>query len=607
MSGPLDMMRNLWRRDSDSVAHAVHASAISSPSHPCPWRAVTRAAGIPDSLNYCSTTLSRVLDQTAERYGPSIAMVYGERKWTYGQLLADVNRIAGGLAHLGVRRRDRVALALPNCPDFVAIFFAIQMLGAVAVILGPLMGADDLDRAFSMTTPQVAIGLDLRAPVMAEASRNSHSLEFWVSSSLESYQGSLNRFGYRMKRWYGGNGFSKKISCVTLGDLMADAAARPPTIEPDPDDVAILQPTGGTTEGLKLAQLSHRNLLSNAMQIGSFTAAQPAQAKILAVLPMFHVYGLTTCLITGVFSAAQMILLTRFDAGQTLDAVREHRPTIFPLVPAICDALCDKLETDGEIDRPLQSVQLCLSGAAPLPQHTAERFKKIAGADVIEGYGLTESSPVTHANPPGHVRVGSIGIPMPDTLARVAKMDDPDRDAPFGEPGELLISGPQVMLGYFGDSELNRGVLTTDANGRTWLHTGDVASMDEDGYFHIVDRMKDMIIRSGMKVYPSRVERVLKEHPNVKEVAVFGRPDPVHTERVIAAVVLKTEVANSRHLAGELRALCTSHLAPYEVPEEFEFLDALPRTPLGKLRKYSLRQSPAAPVPPKNPEEGKAA
>jgi long-chain acyl-CoA synthetase len=607
MTSPLHLMRNLWRREIEApvVSLPVLAPTVESP----PWAGAMRAAGIPATLNYCSTTLSRILDQTADRYGSCTALIYGNARWTYRQLLADVNAIARGLSKLGVRQHDRVALALPNCPDFVAAFFAIQKLGAVVVNLGPLMGADDLERAFSITTPQVAIGLDLRAPVMAQASKHSHSLQYWVSSSLESYQGSLNRIGYRVKRWYGGNGFSHQISSLTLAQVMTEGGPRPTRVEPDMDDVAVLQPTGGTTEGLKLAQLSHRNLLSNAMQVGAFTSTQPGQTSILAVLPMFHVYGLTTSLITGVFTGAKLILQTRFEAGRVLQAVREHRPTIFPLVPAICDALCDEIEKEGAEDKPLEGVKLCLSGAAPLPRQTAERFKRITGAEAVEGYGLTEAAPVTHANPPGHNHIGTIGIPMPDTLARIVKMDEGDVDVAPGDPGELLISGPQIMVGYFGDSELNRGVLTTDASGRTWLHTGDIATMDEDGYFRIVDRKKDMIIRSGMKVYPSRVERVLKEHAAVKEVAVFGRADEVHTEQVVAAIVLKADVARSRALVAELRSLCTAHLAPYEMPEEFEFLETLPRTALGKLRKYRLRDSSPELDPdfPDEPEEGKAA
>jgi long-chain acyl-CoA synthetase len=333
------------------------------------------------------------------------------------------------------------------------------------------------------------------------------------------------------------------------------------------------------------------------MQVDACMASRQAQERILAVLPMFHVYGLTTCLISGVFSASQIILLTRFDPAKTMQAIRAHSPTIFPLVPAICESLCNEIESTGGSPAPLKSVRLCLSGAAPLPKATVDRFIRVAGIEPLEGYGLTEAGPVTHANLPGVSRVGSIGVPLPDTFARIASFADPDHDAAFDEPGELLISGPQIMRGYFGDPDLNRGVLTTDESGRVWLHTGDVASVDKDGYFHIVDRQKDMIIRSGLKVYPSRVEQVLLKHPSVKEVAVFGRPDPVHTERVSAAIVLHHPTQNSQKLVSDLRDFCRQHLAAYEVPEAIEFLEAIPKSPLGKVLKRQLRDSSPEPKP----------
>jgi len=570
------------------------------PQGPPPWHKVLRAAGVPATLIYPSTTLSRLLDQTADRFGDATSLVYKDRRWTYRQLLSDVNRISGGLAQRGIRQRDRVLLALPNSPEFVASFLAIQKLGAVVVNVGPLMGADDLSKTIAITTPLAAIGLDLRIPILAPISHHAASIQHWIWSSLEAYQGPIDRIGYRVKRWYGGNGFSDKAKHVSLVELMSDAPARPPTLEPDVDEVALLQPTGGTTGGLKLAQLSHRNLLANAMQVMACMASRPGQDRILALLPMFHAYGLTTCLTAGILGASEIILLTRFDAAGTLAAIREHSPTIFPLVPAICDALCNELENRGVMDTPLKGVRLCLSGAAPLSKATADRFRRITGARVLEGYGLTEASPVTHANMPGRNRVGTIGVPLPDTFAKIAKPDDPTHELPPGEPGELLISGPQVMLGYFGDPEQNRGVLSTDESGRTWLHTGDIATMDKDGYFRIVDRKKDMINWSGMKVYPSRVENLIMEHQAVKEAAVFGRAHPVRGEQVVAAIVSKTPPQNPAALIAELKALCRGHLAPYEVPEVFELLDSLPRSPLGKVLKTQLRKLPAAPT--LNPE-----
>jgi long-chain acyl-CoA synthetase len=600
MSGTLRSVLRWWHREQMPPQADRSPVAIAPPPQGPPWHKALRGAGVPTTLVYPSTTLSRLLDQTADRFGDATSLIYKDRRWTYRQLLSDVNRIAGGLAQRGIRRRDRVLLALPNSPEFVASFLAIQKLGAVVVNVGPLMGADDLIKAIAVATPQAAIGLDLRIPILAPVSHHAASIQHWIWSSLEAYQGPIDRIGYRVKRWYGGNGFSDKAKHVSLVELMSDAPARPPTLEPEVDEVALLQPTGGTTGGLKLAQLSHRNLLANAMQVQACMASRPGQDRILALLPMFHAYGLTTCLTAGIFGASEIILLTRFDAAGTLAAIREHSPTIFPLVPAICDALCNEIENRGVMDAPLKGVRLCLSGAAPLSKATADRFRRVTGARVLEGYGLTEASPVTHANMPGRNRLGTIGVPLPDTLAKVVQPDDPVRELPPGQPGELLISGPQVMLGYFGDPEQNRGVLSTDESGRTWLHTGDMATMDKDGYFRIVDRKKDMINCSGMKVYPSRVEHVLMQHLAVKESAVFGRADLARGEQVVAAIVTKTPPQNPAALIAELKVLCREHLAPYEVPEVFELLDSLPRSPLGKVLKMQLRKAAAAPTP--NPE-----
>jgi long-chain acyl-CoA synthetase len=309
------------------------------------------------------------------------------------------------------------------------------------------------------------------------------------------------------------------------------------------------------------------------------------------------VYGLTTCLMNGVYSAATMILSTRFNADETLELLREHQPTIFPLVPAICDAISDRLERqnrDGDGSPSLSGLRLCLSGAAPLPAPTAERFERLTGAKVIEGYGLTEASPVTHANLPGNARAGSIGLPMPDTRVRVVDLEDPARDVPVGQVGEMLVSGPQIMRGYFASPEQTARALFTDDDGHTWLRTGDLARYDEDGFFYIVDRRKDMIIRSGLKVYPGKVEKVLRTHAKVVDAAVVGRPHPVHTETVIAVLALADGAPDDgRPLCDELRALCREHLSPYEVPEEFEFVAELPRSPLGKLLKRELRKAPS--------------
>jgi long-chain acyl-CoA synthetase len=498
------------------------------------------------------------------------------------------------LAKLGVRPEDRIILALPNCPEFVAAFFAIQKLGAIPVNVGPLMGADDLAAVIQLTNPRVAIGLDLQAPMLTQAGRHLN-IEHWVWVTLQGYQNVLRRLGYQIKLWHGRETAGHPGSSISLSHLMETAPAKPPTLEPDADATALLQPTSGTTGAVKLARLSHRNLLANSVQVSAWMGVRPGQERYLCVLPMFHVYGLLTGLINPIWSAGAMILETRFDVAECIDLIVRHRPTVFPLVPTICDAICDELDHRPELQR-LEGLRMCLSGAAPLPSATAERFERMTGAKIVEGYGLTEASPVTHCNLPGRTRPGSIGLPMPDTACRIADLDDESREAALGEPGELFVSGPQVMLGYYHDDAESRRALFTDSAGKTWLRTGDIAAVDGDGFFHIVDRRKDMINRSGLKVYPAKTERVLLGHANVQDAAVIGRPDAVHTEQVVAFIVPKSMPADEPAFAQELRALCRQHLAPYEVPATIEFTESIPRSPLGKVLKKQLRGQVAAPI-----------
>jgi long-chain acyl-CoA synthetase len=574
----------------------VAAPAPEPPAEPV-WLKQLDRFGIPRTLVYPTTTLGRLLDQTADRFGAATALVYNNRTWTWQEVKEQTNRLAGGLARLGVRRGDRVVMTLPNCPEFVFAFFAIQKLGAVLVNAGPLMGADDLQTVFTLTSPRVVIGLDLHSPILCRAGKDS-TVEHWVWVTLAFYQTVFKRIGYQFKLWHERDPKADPEQHTTLEKLMAAAPSRPPSVEPDLDRTAVLQPTGGTTGTLKLVQLSHRNFVSNATQVSAWMNGRLGQERFLAVLPMFHVYGLTIGLVTGTYLAAQIIMATRFGAAETLELIRRYKPTIFPLVPAMCDALCDELEKEAkenDTSPRIEGLRVCISGAAPLPQETSDRFIRVTGAQLIEGYGLSEAGPVTHANVPGHPRVGTIGLPMPDTRCRIVSLEDGKTDVRPGECGELLVSGPQIMSGYFSSPEQTRIALTVDdedEEGRVWLHTGDVVRVDEEGYFHVQDRKKDMIIRSGMKVYPAKVERVLAAHELIADAAVIGRPDPVHTEEVIAMVVLKAPPEKREELADALRAYCRQHLAPYEVPAKVEFLDKLPRSALGKLMKKELRARP---------------
>lgn len=604
MRGPFDSMFRWWKHRNGNgrgngqgkpavatVQDAPAAGQNGAPPEP-PWLAQLDREGIPRTLRYPTTTLARLLDQAAERFGDNPALIYNNNRRTYRELLAKVNRMAGGLSRRGVRRGDRVVLALPNCPEYVISFFAIQKLGALVVNAGPLIGADDLRTLITLTTPRALIGLDLQASKIIGAAKDS-SADHFVWATLQSYQTLVRRVGYQIKLWQGRERSNRSTAeHTTLSSMLDTAPAKPPTVEPKPDAIAVLQPTSGTTGSIKLAQLSHRNLLSNALQVAVVMGAREGQERVLTLLPMFHVYGLMTGLIQPILSSATIILMTRFAAAQTLDVLVREQPTIFPLVPAICDALSNEIDRR---ERPMlpSRTRACISGAAPLPIEVAQRFERLTGARVVEGYGLSETSPVTHVNPLSRPRYGTIGLPLPDTSCRVVDLEQGTTDVAVGQPGELLISGPQVMSGYFGNPMETAGALWTDAQGKTWLRTGDIVRMDEDGFFQIMDRKKDMIIRSGLKVYPAKVEKVLRTNPRVADAAVIGRADPVHTEEVVAIVVLRTPEADREGIQNELRLLCREHLAAYEVPAKFEFTDQIPRSALGKLLKKELRRLPS--------------
>jgi long-chain acyl-CoA synthetase len=589
--------------DGHSAAADITAESALPPPPPAPkpptepWLKQLDRMGIPRTLVYPNTTLGKLLDQTAERFGSAAALTYSHRHWTWQEVRDQANRMAGGLARLGIRRGDRVVVTLPNCPEFVFAFYAIQKLGAVMVNAGPLMGVDDFQTVITLTSPRAVIGLDLQSPILCKAGKDS-SIEHWIWVSLAFYQTVFKRIGYQFKLWHEREESADPDQHVRLEKMLADAPSRPPSIEPDPNRTAVLQPTGGTTGTVKLVQLSHRNFISNAAQVFAWMGGRLGQERMMAVLPMFHVYGLTIGLVTATYGAAQTIVCTRFSAGETLEMLRRYKPTIFPLVPAMCDAICDEIEKESKDDdddrapKAIEGLRVCISGAAPLPKETSERFMRITGAKLVEGYGLSEAGPVTHANVPGHARVGTIGLPLPDTRCKVVDLVDGKTEALPGECGELLVSGPQIMSGYFSNPEGTRAALTTDEDGRVWLHTGDVVRVDEDGYFHVQDRKKDMIIRSGLKVYPAKVERVLRAHELIADAAVIGRPDPVHTEEVVAMVVPHTIPEKRQELADSLRAYCRQHLAPYEVPAKVEFLTKLPRSALGKLLKKELRAMP---------------
>jgi long-chain acyl-CoA synthetase len=531
------------------------------PETPTPWLD-NYPPGVPEHVELPKASLAGLLEDAARDFPHAPALHFEGRTISYAQLHQQARRFSGVLAGLGVGRGTRVGLILPNCPQAVVALFGALRLGATVVQNNPLYTERELGHQLADAGVEVLVCLDLaydrvKLPgvkrMLAPYTRKGKA----ASASIGKDE--------PVKRWR---------------DLLGSAPAAPELAEVDADrDLALLQYTGGTTGVSKGVMLTHANLRANVEQVRAwFPDADPGREVMMAVLPFFHVYGLTVCLLLGLRLGAALVLLPRFDLDGVLSAVDKYRPTLFPGVPTMYVAINNAVAKGGH---DLSSVKACLSGAAPLPLEVAERFERFSGGRLVEGYGLSESSPVAIANPIyGKRKAGTIGMPIPDTLARVADPDDPSRTMPVGEPGELALAGPQVMQGYW-----NRPDETAEVLRDGWLMTGDMAVMDEEGYFSIVDRKKDLIIAGGYNVYPREVEEILYEHPKVLEVAVAGVPDSYRGEIVKAFVVLRS---GEQATADEIREFAKARLASYKVPRAVEFRDDLPKTLIGKVLRRAL-------------------
>lgn len=538
--------------------------------------------GVPPSLDYREESLVQPLLRSARAHPGRPAMLFFGKPTTYGELLDQVQRAAAGLAAMGVQKGDRVAIMLPNSPQCVIAYYAVLWLGAVVVMVNPLYTPRELRTQLADSGARHIIALDVMYPKVAEVKADT-GLERVIVTGVQDYLPfPLNLlFPLTVKR----QGQTTKVPPAAHITRWRDFLAHKPHDQPVPvsarDDLAALQYTGGTTGIPKGAMLTHFNLYANCMQIGAWLSEFKEEPfRVLAALPFFHVYGLTTVLNYTIFGGGTMILVPRFNVDDILKLIQKHRPHIFPGAPTMYVAILNHPRA-RQMD--LSSIAACISGAAPLPVEVQTAFEELTGGRLVEGYGLTEASPVTHANPVwGQRKVGSIGLPWPDTDCRIVNPETGE-DVPIGDEGELLIRGPQVMKGYWNKPEETAGALRDG-----WLWTGDIARMDEDGYFYIVDRKKDMIIAGGFNIYPREVEEVLFMHPAVQEAAVVGVPDPYRGETVKAYVVLKN---GAQATADELIAHCRRHLAAYKVPKQLEFRTDLPKSLVGKvLRRVLLEE-----------------
>jgi long-chain acyl-CoA synthetase len=551
--------------------------------------------GVPETIAYPDIPLHQILVDTAGKYSNNTAIIFGnvveplgnmllDAKMTYRELYNLTKRFAAVLQQLGVKKGDRVALYMPNCPQFIIAYYATLMCGGIVVPCNPAYVARELEHQLNDSGAETIVSLSLMYPTVKKI-RAETPLKRVIVTNIKEYFPGLLKFLFTLaieKKEGHYQDISGDADTYEFQDLLASAPAEPTSVEISPKDTAVLMYTGGTTGISKGAELTHSNMLANAIQTRHwFTKSEEGKEVLLTALPLFHSYGMTTCMNQGVLIGGAMLLIPNPRVLiHTLKSINKHRPTMFTGVPAMYVAINNYPEIN-KFD--VSSIKACISGAAGLPVEVQEKFQAITGGKLVEGYGLSEASPVTHANPIfGQNKIGTIGVPFPDTEAKVVDVEAGEKDLPPGEVGELAIKGPQVMRGYW-----NRPEETANTLRKGWLHTGDIARMDEDGYFQIVDRKKDMILGAGgYNIYPREVEDVLYQHPKVLEAAVAGIPVGVEKgERVKAYIVLKPgETATEE----EMIAFCRENMARYKVPKFIEFRESLPKTMVGKILRRVL-------------------
>ena len=542
--------------------------------------------GVPKSISYPAWSLPDLLDASAREFpGRRALTFFADPKlppshMTYAELREATLRFATALHALGVRQGDRVAVMLPNCPQFPVVFFGLLRLGAIAVNTNPLYVAREMKEQFKDSGAETVVLLNAFVPRLNEIRAETKVKRLIVVDVAETLAFPFRTIVRLVQRAHGEYVTVRPERDVFfLRTLLATYAPSPPAVKIGKHDVALLQYTGGTTGTPKGAMLTHDNLVVNTLQLNAwFVKADRGKEVVMAAIPFFHVYGMTVCMIFGLYTGAEIVIVPRpRPVDAVMKVIQKTRASLFPGVPTLYTAINHHPDVKKYA---LGSIKLCLSGAAPLPVEVAETFERITGGRLVEGFGMTECSPVATANPLfGERRRGSIGLPVPDTDAKIV---DLETGASLGvdAEGELAIKGPQVMLGYW-----NRPEETAATIKDGWLMTGDVAKMDADGFFYIVDRKKDMIAASGFKVLPREIEEVLFLHPKVQEAVVAGVPDPYRGETVKAFIVLK---AGQSATPEEIITFCKQQLASFKVPTQIEFRDDLPKTMVGKVLRRVL-------------------
>ncbi|MFC2949673.1 long-chain-fatty-acid--CoA ligase [Virgibacillus sediminis] len=512
------------------------------------------AEGNPQEIDIPEIPLTKLFEQSVLKFPNHTAVTFNGRAYTYSQLDRLIKNVAASLKNVGVKQGDRVALMLPNCLQYPISYYATLLCGATIVQVNPMYKSSELLHVLNDAGAGVLIALDRLLPAVEEVIGQT-GVDALIPVSFES-------------------------DCK-FNDYMKDNGHPLPDATIDPkEDIAVLQYTGGTTGRSKGAMLTHYNLVANTLQsyATSKVRTQIGEERVLTISPLFHVYGMTSCMNLTFYIGGNLILVPKFDVEQTVEIIEKLKPTIFPGVPTMFISLLDYYKK-RKFD--LTSLRTCTSGSAPLPVEVLKKFNETSGTNVAEGYGLSEASPVTHRNPiTGMQKPGSIGIPIPNTDAKIVESATGEEELDIGEVGELVIKGPQIMKGYWNMREETENVLRDG-----WLYTGDLAKMDADGFFYIVGRKKEMIIASGYNVYPVEVEDVIYTHPKVLEAAVIGVPDKYRGETIKAVVVPKDKEKLGE---DELMDYCRQRLAAYKVPRSVEIVSELPKTTVGKILKRSL-------------------
>ena len=566
---------------------------------PKPWHK-NWPPNMPKTIQYPLTPLHELLEMSAEKHPTQPAIYFMGKTLTYQELSEYVDHFAAALDKLGVKQGDRVAIYLPNIPQYIISFYATSKIGAINTAVSPLYRERELEHQINNSGAETLIYLDLLHPVVTKI-LDKVKLKNLIAASIGEYLPSAKRIIGGLLGKVPKHKIPPDAGVHLFKPLLESVLPDPPDVKIDPtEDLVALQYTGGTTGTPKGAMLTHYNLVSNAVCCAYWLYGQDApnietKDVFLTALPLFHIYGMTTAMNAPIYMAGTMVMLPRPDPLDVLKAIQNQKVTVYCGVPTLYSQLIDHPDIQKYN---LKTVKFCISGSAPLPPEVQKRFMELTGGVLVEGYGLTESSPVTHSNPLDKtlktVKIGSIGLPWPDTDAKIVDVQIGTKELETNQDGELTIKGPQIMKGYWNLPDETKDVLRDG-----WLYTGDIAKMDQDGYFFITDRKKDLIKYKGYSVYPREIEDVLYEHPAVKLCAVIGKPDKTAGEIPKAFIVLKEGATATE---DEIKKFVNAKVAPYKAIREIEIRKELPMTAVGKVLRRTLRDEEQTKKKPKKTE-----